>query len=91
MIELSIGRLSSGLRAVAAEWGDLMGVVDIAPPANGEGRAFYEAALGRGSSVFLVRPDGYVGLTAGRQATADQELAAYRKLWFAPTVQAHTH
>jgi hypothetical protein len=57
----------------------------------GEGRAVYEAELGWGSSVFLVRPDGYVGLTAGRQATADQELAAYRKLWFAPTVQAHTH
>jgi FAD binding domain len=82
--------VDAGLHALAAESGGLMRIVDIAPPADAEGRAAYDAALGRGSSVFLVRPDGYLGLAA-EQKTAGQELAAYRKLWFAPARQANAH
>ena len=72
-----------GLREAAARWGDRARVVELATP---EGRADadrYRDALGRGSSRFLARPDGYVGLAVGAKSAA-AELDAYREAWLGP-------
>jgi hypothetical protein len=55
--------LAPELRDIASEQHGLVKLVELAPEAAA--RATYETALGRCSSVFLVRPDGYVGLAAG--------------------------
>ena len=72
--------LDARLAGVAAVYGDLAVLVELAPVAEAAARARYEAMLGRRSSVFLVRPDGYVGMAAGEHAAA-RHLAAYRKRW----------
>jgi 2-polyprenyl-6-methoxyphenol hydroxylase-like FAD-dependent oxidoreductase len=71
------------LLEVAGGWGDLLKVVELAPPLEMQARTLYEKSLGQRSSVFLVRPDGYVGLAAGRNS-APEALAAYRQQWLTP-------
>ena len=63
-------------------------LVEMAPPATAQDAKRYEAALGDRSSVFLVRPDGYVGLAAGAHAAAAC-LAGYRLRWFATREDFH--
>ena len=76
------GTLDAGLREAAARYGDLVTIVELAPPADRDAKDGYEAVFGRRPGVLLVRPDGYVGLTTGEQAAARQ-LEAYRTRWFA--------
>ena len=75
--------LDPGLRDAAAGWGDLVRLIELASPAETADSAKYKAALGHGSSIFLVRPDGYVGLAASEKAAA-HELTAYRDKWITP-------
>ena len=85
--------LDPGLGEVVAGWGDLARLVEIAPPDESAGAARYRATMGHGSSVFLARPDGYVGLAALDKAAA-RELAAYRAKWFTsdpPTLRPTDH
>ena len=72
-----------GLREAAARWGDRARVVELAPPEGGADAARYRDALGRGSSRFLARPDGYVGLAVGAKSAA-AGLDAYRVAWLRP-------
>jgi 2-polyprenyl-6-methoxyphenol hydroxylase-like FAD-dependent oxidoreductase len=78
------------LLELAGRWGDLLKVVELAPPVDAQARMSYEKSLGRRSSVFVVRPDGYVGLAAGRNS-APQVLAAYGEQWLAPVGHTHLH
>jgi len=54
--------------------------IDLAPPASPPDRTRYETVLGQ-SSVYLVRPDGYVAFAAGRYTAATQ-LTPYLQKWF---------
>jgi hypothetical protein len=55
-------------------------VTELSPGTAAAERMRYETALGR-SGVYLVRPDGYVGLAAGPHAAVTR-LAAYQRRWF---------
>ena len=77
--------LRDGASAQSAEFA----VRELSPPAASAERTLYEAALGR-SSVYLVRPDGYVGFAAGTHAAATG-LASYRRQWFAAEEAVHAH
>ena len=76
------GSVGADLRQAAAVAGDLVHIVELAPPVEKAARDTYQARLGGRSDVFLVRPDGYVGLAAGEHA-APGHLAAYQKQWLA--------
>ena len=80
--------LDPKLRDAASACGALITVVQLAPPEAAPQQRVYEAALGRRSSVFLIRPDGYAGLTAGANSAVHQ-LAAYYKQWLASEETAH--
>jgi hypothetical protein len=58
-------------------WRSLVGVVELAPAAAAA-RERFEAVFGRSNSVFLVRPDGYVGFASGDHASTRQLDARYR-------------
>lgn len=71
-----------GVQQAALPFGDTAMLIQIAPGLGAEAARAFEAAFGRRNGVFLVRPDGYVGLAAGEHAAAKQ-LAAYREQWLA--------
>jgi len=64
-------------RELQTACGSFAAIREIARP-EGTAAAAYKAMLGRRSNVFLVRPDGYVGLAAGPHSAA-RALSAYRK------------
>ena len=64
----------------AAPYADLVTLLELAPPTDASAQGAYEAALGRQSGVFVVRPDGYVGLASGSHSAARQ-LAEWRQRW----------
>ena len=74
--------LAAGSRSAVRAYGDLVTTVDLAAPADKAARNAFEATLGRGPGVFLVRPDGYVGLAAGGHSAA-RRLEEYCGHWFA--------
>ncbi len=79
------------LREAAAAFGEQVAVAELCPPNSASSTSAdhprrYEAVPGR-SSVYLVRPDGYVGLSVDEYSAATR-LAAYRQRWFASESQA---
>ena len=74
--------ISRLFEAILADWTNTT-FDPFASPAETADGAKYKAALGHGSSIFLVRPDGYVGLAAGEKAAA-RELTTYRDKWITP-------
>ena len=81
--------LDPALRDAASAIGAEFAVRELSPQTATADRTRYETALGR-SSMYLVRPDGYVGLAAGPHA-AVRQLAAYGRQWFAAKEAAHAH
>ena len=79
--------LDPALREAVSDRGGAAALVELAPPPAEADQRRYEAELGCRSSVFLVRPDGYVGVAASARA-APRQLAAWRQQWFT-TKQAH--
>ena len=69
-----------GVRDAVRDWDDLIGVVELAPAADDPSRARFQSAFGRSGGAFLVRPDGYIGLTAGNHA-APRVLEEYCRRW----------
>ena len=67
-------------RDAVREWDDLVGVVELAPAADDASRARFQSAFGRSGGAFLVRPDGYIGLTTGNHA-APRLLGEYCRRW----------
>ena len=79
---------AADLHDAVQPWRSLIGVVELAPAAAARER--FEAVFGRSNSVFLVRPDGYVGFASGERAWTRQ-LDAYCRLWLSAPAQVHTH
>ncbi|GBQ96116.1 aromatic-ring hydroxylase C-terminal domain-containing protein [Gluconobacter cerinus] len=63
------------------EWGDLIRIVRIKPPSDADTALLYNNLIGQRESIFLVRPDGYIGIIVGRRNAAE-ELTSYYKSWF---------
>ena len=82
------GVLDPDLRDAAGASGNLVTLVEPAPHAENPAKDAYEATLGRRSGVFLVRPDGRVGV-ATEENSAPRQLAAYRARWFEPEEASH--
>jgi 2-polyprenyl-6-methoxyphenol hydroxylase-like FAD-dependent oxidoreductase len=82
------GTLDPGLVEAVSGGSGIMTVVELAPPAAQADKASYEADFGLRSSVFLVRPDGYVGLAASANNAA-RPLAAWRGQWLSAREPAH--
>jgi hypothetical protein len=73
----------AGLEAALRPWAGRIAVVEVAPRTDEPSHARYQATCGRSTVVFLVRPDGYVGLSASGHDAAGH-LAAYCKRWLTP-------
>jgi len=82
--------LDPELLDAASGHAELVSLVELAPVVEAPARSRYEAAFGRRLGVFLVRPDGYVGLAAGEHSAA-RELATYLERWCAPREQVHVN
>ncbi|MGD0104150.1 MAG: FAD-dependent monooxygenase [Rhodopila sp.] len=82
-------RFDPALRDAASGYGAECVVRELSPGIATADRTRYETTLGR-SGVYLVRPDGYVGLAAGPHSAASR-LAAYRRQWFAAREAVHAH
>jgi hypothetical protein len=74
------GTLDPALTEAVSGGSGVMTVMELAPPTVQADQARYEADLGLRSSVFLVRPDGYIGFAASANSAASQ-LEAWRNEW----------
>jgi hypothetical protein len=68
------------LTDVVRPWAGLIRTVNISATADEAPRARFQETFGRSAGVFLVRPDGYLGLAAGEPAAAGH-LRAYCHRW----------
>ena len=55
-------------------------LVRVSPTVEETARTAFETTFGRHVGVFLVRPDGYVGVATG-ESSAARQLATYRERW----------
>lgn len=76
------------LTDVVRPWAGLISTVNISAAADEAPRARFQETFGRSAGVFLVRPDGYVGLAAGEPAAVGH-LRAYCRRWL--TAPEHDH
>ena len=81
-----LGLPDSRLRDLAGACGSTITSIDIRPVKEKSANAKYAAVLG--ASVFLVRPDGYVGLATGAHSAA-RDLASYLARWLIPQETTH--
>jgi hypothetical protein len=92
---LGASPLAPALREAVAAHGGHVAVAELCPPAatlstSADHRRRYESVLGR-SSVYLVRPDGYVGLSVDGYSAATR-LTTYLEQWFGSDRKAgHAH
>ena len=80
--------LDAGLAKAAADFGDLAQTIELTTSAGDAAAIRHEAMLGRQSSVFLVRPDGYLAIASGSHSAAGK-LADWHKRWLLPQEVAH--
>jgi hypothetical protein len=79
--------VATGPRDAVRPWADIIRVVELAPLADDAARARFQRLFGR-SDVFLVRPDGYVGLAGGQHA-GPQRLDTYCRRWLTTGEPTH--
>ncbi len=61
-------------------WRDFLGGFELAPTSDEAARNQFHSVFGTSDSVFLIRPDGYIGFAGSEQAAA-RHLEAYCRQW----------
>lgn len=72
--------LDPSLQQAIAPFSDMITLVQLAPPEAVDAKQDFERVFGRSPGAFLVRPDGYVGMTAGKHSAA-RHLNTYLGGW----------
>ena len=70
----------AGLLNAMSPWRDLFNSVVLEPAPDNAARTRFQAVFGKSESVYLIRPDAYVGFAGGEHA-AERHLEAYCRKW----------
>ena len=72
--------LPADLFSTLTPWRELCHAFEVAAVPEESGKDQFQSAFRSSDSVYLIRPDGYVGF-AGREQTAARQLEAYCRQW----------